>query len=76
VLGVNIRVSGNVAMAVAGCAMTENGDQINRGVEMLLLVKSDGYWQIVSQAMGLGSTVFAIATRPDGVLIAITARAR
>jgi hypothetical protein len=50
VLGVNIRVFGNVAVAVAGCAMTENGDQINRGVEMVLLVKSDGYWQIVSQA--------------------------
>jgi hypothetical protein len=50
VLGVHIRVFGNIAVAVAGCAMTENGDWINRGVEMLLFVKSGGCWQIVSQA--------------------------
>jgi hypothetical protein len=50
VLGVHIRVFGNIAVAVAGCAMTENGDRINRDVEMLLFVKSGGCWQIVSQA--------------------------
>jgi hypothetical protein len=50
VLGVRIRVFGNVAVAVAGCAMTENANQSNHCVEMMLLVKSEGRWQIVSQA--------------------------
>src|SRR5258708_38103610 len=33
VLGVHIRVFGNVAVAVAGCAMTENGTQTTHSVE-------------------------------------------
>ena len=49
-LGVEIRIFGNVAIAAAGCEMIENGSTISRGVEMLLLVKSDGRWQIVAQA--------------------------
>ncbi len=49
-LGIDIRVFGNVAVAIAGCAMTENGDLASRGVEMMLLVKSEGRWQIASQA--------------------------
>jgi len=50
VLGTEIRVFGNVAVAVAACEMTENGGQVNRGVEMLLLIKDEGAWRIVSQA--------------------------
>ena len=50
VLGTEIRVFGNVAVAVAACQLTENGSQVNRGVEMLLLVKDEGAWRIVSQA--------------------------
>jgi hypothetical protein len=50
VLGTEIRVFGNVAVAVAACEMTENESEINRGIEMLLLVKTDGRWMIVSQA--------------------------
>ncbi len=50
VLGTEIRVFGNVAVAVAACEMTENGTEVNRGVEMLLLVKDEGRWRIVSQA--------------------------
>ena len=50
VLGTEIRVFGNVAVAVAACEMTENESQVNRSVEMLLLVKDDGVWRIVSQA--------------------------
>jgi hypothetical protein len=50
VLGTEIRVFGNVAVAVAACEMIENGTQVNRGVEMLLLVKDQGVWRIVSQA--------------------------
>ena len=50
VLGTNIRVFGNVAIAAAACEMTENDANVNRGVEMLLLVKNEGKWQIASQA--------------------------
>ena len=50
VLGTEIRVFGNVAVALAACQMTENEGEVNRGVEMLLLIKNEGAWQIVSQA--------------------------
>jgi hypothetical protein len=50
VLGTQVRVFGNVAVAVAACEMAENETEVNRGVEMLLLVKDNGVWQIVSQA--------------------------
>ena len=50
VLGTEIHVFGNVAVAVAVCEMTENGAEVHRGVEMLLLIKNAGVWQIVSQA--------------------------
>ena len=49
-LGSEVRVFGNVAVAVAACEMTENDTEANRGVEMLLLVKDDGAWKIVAQA--------------------------
>ena len=50
VLGTEVRVFGNVAVALAACEMTENEADVSRGVEMLLLVKDDGVWRIVSQA--------------------------
>ena len=50
VLGTEIRVFGNVAVALAACEMTENGAEVHRGVEMLLLIKDADAWQIVSQA--------------------------
>ena len=50
VLGTEIHVFGNVAVALAACEMTENGADVQRGVEMLLLIKNAGAWQIVSQA--------------------------
>jgi hypothetical protein len=49
-LGHEIRVFGNVAVAVAVCEITENETQVTRGVEMMLLVKTEECWQIVSQA--------------------------
>ena len=49
-LGTEIHVFGNVAVALAVCEMTENGTEVNRSVEMLLLIKNAGVWQIVSQA--------------------------
>ena len=50
VLGTEIRVFGNVAVALAACQMTENDGEVNRGVEMLLLIRNEGAWRIVSQA--------------------------
>jgi Putative lumazine-binding len=50
VLGTEIRVFGNVAVALAACEMTENGAEVHRGVEMLLLIKDADAWHIVSQA--------------------------
>ena len=55
VLGTEIHVFGNVAVAVAACKMTENGAEVNRGVEMLLLIKNEGAWRIVSQAWDMES---------------------
>jgi hypothetical protein len=50
VLGTEISVFGTVAVALAVCEMTENDAEVHRGVEMLLLIKDAGAWQIVSQA--------------------------
>ena len=49
-LGHEICVFGNVAAAVAVCQITENETQVTRGIEMMLLLKTEGRWQIVSQA--------------------------
>jgi hypothetical protein len=49
VLGTAISVFGNVAVARAACAITENGTARSRNVEALLLVK-DGAWKIAGQA--------------------------
>jgi hypothetical protein len=49
-LGAEIRVFGNVAVATAACEITENESEVNRGVEMLLLIKNGQAWQIVAQA--------------------------
>ena len=50
VLGVEVRIFGNVAVAVAGCEITENDADVMRGVEMMLLVKDAGLWRITAQA--------------------------
>jgi hypothetical protein len=50
VLGTKIHVFGNIAVAIAAAEMTENDADANRNVEMLLLVKSESAWRIVSQA--------------------------
>ncbi len=62
VLGTEVRVFGNVAVAVAACEMTENDAEVSRGVEMLLLVKNDGKWQIVSQAWDRETTANPISS--------------
>ena len=43
-------IFGNVAVAVAGCEITENDTDVTRGVEMLMLVKGAGAWRIAAQA--------------------------
>lgn len=50
VLGTHIHVFGNVAVAMAACEITENDAEVSRGVGMLLLVRDEGKWRIVSQA--------------------------
>jgi hypothetical protein len=50
VLGVEVRIFGNVAVAVAGCEITENDADVNRGVEMILFVKERAVWRIAAQA--------------------------
>ena len=49
-LGTEIRVFGDVALATAGCEIVENGTDVSRGVEMLLLIKDGGAWRIAAQA--------------------------
>jgi hypothetical protein len=50
VLGTEIHIFGSVAVALAGCEITENEADVSRGVEALLLVKDEGAWRIVAQA--------------------------
>lgn len=49
-LGAEIRVFGNVAVAMAACGMVENGGDPQRGVEAVLLVRENGHWRIAAQA--------------------------
>lgn len=54
-LGTEVRVFGNVAVALAGCETVENEAEMSRGVEMLLLVKDYGQWKIAGQAWDMES---------------------
>ena len=55
-----VHVFGNIAVAVAVCEIVENNVEANRGVEMTLLVKSDGAWRIVAQAWDTEGAMRAI----------------
>jgi hypothetical protein len=50
VLATQIQVFGSVAVAIVACEMTENAVEVTRNVEMVLLVKDEGVWRVVSQA--------------------------
>lgn len=50
VLGIHVRVFGNIAIAAAGAEMVENGEKVSRSVEMMLLVRDGGAWRIAAQA--------------------------
>jgi hypothetical protein len=55
VLGTEVPVFGNIAVALAACEMTGNDRDTNRGVEAKLLIKDEGVWRIVSQAWDVES---------------------
>ena len=63
VLGTEIRVFGNVAVAMGACENIENGNDVVRGVEAFLLVKNDGVWRIASQAWDTESDSVRISDR-------------
>jgi Putative lumazine-binding len=65
VLGGMIFLFGNVAIAAVACENIENEAEINRNVEMMLLVKSDGHWKIAAQAWDRESESLPI---PDELL--------
>lgn len=71
VLGLDIRVFGNIAIAAAGAEMTENGAETSRSVEMMLLVKSEGSWKIAAQAWDKASESNPL---PDTLVSAVTSR--
>lgn len=54
-LGCFVRRFGNVAVAMAGCEMIENGAGRTRDVSAFLLVKDNGVWRIAAQAWDVES---------------------
>jgi hypothetical protein len=50
VVGTKVHVFGNVAIAAVACENIENETDVNRNVEMMLLVKEAGRWKIAAQA--------------------------
>ena len=67
VLGVEIRIFGNVSTAAVACENTENGASISRNLEMMLLVRTAGRWMIVAQAWDRETETNPL---PDGLLAA------
>ena len=49
-VGCEVHVVGSIAVAVAGCEMTENGAAVTRDVSMFLLVRNPEGWRIAAQA--------------------------
>jgi hypothetical protein len=66
VIGTKVLVFGNVAVAAVACENTENGGEVNRNVEMMLLVKSEGHWKIAAQAWDKETNSVPI---PDELLV-------
>jgi len=71
VLGADIRIFGNIAIAAVAAETVENGTDTNRSMEMLLLVKSEGQWKIVAQAWDRASDSNPL---PDALVSAATSR--
>jgi hypothetical protein len=66
VIGSKVLVFSNVAVAAVTCENTENGGEVNRNVEMMLLVKSEGHWKIAAQAWDKETNTVPI---PDELLV-------
>jgi hypothetical protein len=49
-LAISITGFGAIAVALAGCEITENDDTTTRDVSAFLLVRTDGIWRIAAQA--------------------------
>ncbi len=64
-LGCVVSVFGNVAVAMAGCEMLENGKTVTRDVSGFLLVRDGGCWRIAAQAWDMESTSQKIPSDPD-----------
>ena len=71
VLGVDIHVFGNIAVAAVAAEMVENGAETNRSMEMLLLVKSEGQWKIAAQAWDKATDTNPL---PDALVSAAASR--
>ena len=71
VLGADIHVFGNIAIAAVAAEMIENGAETNQSIEMLLLVKSEGQWKIVAQAWDKASETNPLL---DALVSAATSR--
>ena len=69
-VGCEVHVIGSVAVAVAGCEMTENGTEVTRDVSMFLLVRNPEGWRIAAQAWDvvedIPSAFAAAGLRTDG----------
>jgi len=71
VLGTDICVFGNIAIAAVAAEMIENSAETSRSMEMLLLVKSEGQWKIVAQAWDKASEANPL---PDALVSGVTSR--
>jgi len=63
--GVEIRLYGKVAVALAVCEQCEQDAPLERAVEALLLLKEDGIWRIAAQGWDKKGNVAPI---PDALL--------
>lgn len=66
-VGCEVFVIGKVAIAAAGCEMTENGGEVTRDVSAFLLVKNPEGWRIAAQAWDIVDDIpaaFAAAGLP------------
>ncbi|WP_258581898.1 nuclear transport factor 2 family protein [Mesorhizobium sp. AR02] len=71
VLGTDICVFGNIAIAAVAAEMIENSAETSRSMEMLLLVKSQGQWKIVAQAWDRANEANPL---PDALVSGVTSR--
>ncbi len=59
--GTFIKVVGNIAIALAGCEMTENKAEVTKDISAFLLVKTNGEWSIAAQAWDVVEDFNALA---------------